>query len=104
MVDVVEGGPGQDAVRGAGHHARGTRFFQSLNEADIYSIITNADKTDDVDTSFFTDSLDITEDWVGVPAKFKNCVKILSTKNWYGSRSLNIDLDREQSIVRAYFI
>ncbi len=82
----------------------GTRFFQSLVEAGIYSIITNADKTDDVDLSFFTDSLDITEDWVGVPPKFKNCVRILSTKNWYGSRSLNIELNRDLGIVKAYFI
>ena len=82
----------------------GTRFFQSITESGIYSIITNADKPDDIDLSFFTDSLDITEDWVGVPPKFKNCVKILSTKNWYGSRSLNIEMDREQGIIKAYFI
>ena len=94
---------------GVGEHAVsdpfcGTRFFQSLDESGICSIITNADKTDDVDTSFLTDSLDLTEDWVGVPAKFKNCVRILSTRNWYGSRSLRIESNYEQGIVKAFFI
>ena len=94
---------------GVGEHAVsdpfcGTRFFQSLNESGIVSIITNADKTDDVDTSFLTDSLDLTEDWVGVPAKFKNCVRILSTRNWYGSRSLTIESNQDQGIVKAFFI
>ncbi|MBQ6509710.1 MAG: hypothetical protein IJI07_09590 [Flexilinea sp.] len=94
---------------GVGEHAvsdpfSGTRFFQSLNESGICSIITNADKTDDVDTSFLTDSLDLTEDWVGVPAKFKNCVRILSTRNWYGSRSLTIESNHDQGIVKAFFI
>ena len=82
----------------------GTRFFQSILESGIYSIITNADKTEDIDTSFFTDSVDITEDFVGVPAKFKNCVHILSTKNWYGSRGLTIEMDQKLGIVQAYFI
>ena len=94
---------------GVGEHAVsdpfcGTRFFQSLNESGICSVITNADKTDDVDTSFLTDSLDLTEDWVGVPAKFKNCVRILSTRNWYGSRSLRIEANQDQGIVTAFFI
>ena len=82
----------------------GTRFFQSLLESGICSIITNADKPEDVDTSFFTDSLDLTEDFVGLPLKFRNCVRILSTKNWYGSRSLTIEMDQVQGIVKAYFI
>ena len=82
----------------------GTRFFQSILEAGIYSIITNAEKTEDIDLSFFSDSLDLTEDFVGVPPKFKNCVRILSTKNWYGSRSLTIELDQGAGIVKAYFI
>ena len=82
----------------------GTRFFQSILESGIYSIITNAEKTEDVDQSFFSDSLDLTEDFVGVPAKFKNCVRILSTKNWYGSRSLTIEMDQNAGIVKAYFI
>ena len=82
----------------------GTRFFQSILESGIYSIITNADKSENIDTSFFTDSLDRTEDFVGVPPKFKNCVRILSTQNWYGSRSLTIEMDREIGIVKAYFI
>ena len=60
--------------------------------------------TDDIDLSFFTDSLDITEDWVGVPQKFKNCVRILSTKDWYGSRSLTLEMDQKHGIVKAYFI
>ena len=67
-------------------------------------INTNADKSENIDTSFFTDSLDRTEDFVGVPPKFKNCVRILSTQNWYGSRSLTIEMDREIGIVKAYFI
>ena len=82
----------------------GTRFFQSILESGIYSIITNADKTDDIDTSFFTDSLDLTEEFVGILPKFKNCVRILSTKNWYGSRSLTIEMDQSAGIVQAYFI
>ncbi len=82
----------------------GTRFFQSISESGIFSIITNADKTDDIDLSFFTDSLDITADWVGVPQNFRNCVRILSTRNWYGSRSLNIEMDQETGIIKAYFI
>ena len=82
----------------------GTRFFQSLLESGIYSIITNAEKPEDIDLSFFTDSLDLTEDWVGVPMKFKNCVRILSTKDWYGSRSLNIEMDPELGIVKAFFV
>ena len=81
----------------------GTRFFQSILESGIYSIITNADKTEDIDTSFFTDSLNLTEDFVGVPAKFKNCVRILSTKNWYGSRSLTIEMNQDIGYVKAYF-
>ena len=82
----------------------GTRFFQSLLESGIYSIITNADKTEDIDTTFFTDSVDRTEEFISVPAKFKNCVRILSAANWYGSRSLNIEMDREIGLVQAYFI
>ena len=82
----------------------GTRFFQSLLESGIYSVITNADKTEDIDMSFFSDSLDLTGDWVGVPQKFKNCVRILSTKDWYGSRSLTMEMDQEHGIVKAYFI
>lgn len=82
----------------------GTRFFQSLLESGISSIITNADKPEDVDQSFFTDSLDLTEDFVGVPPRFRNCVRILSTKNWYGSRSLTIEMDQAQGIIKAYFI
>ena len=82
----------------------GTRFFQSILESGIYSIITNADKTEDIDISFFNDSVDLTEDFVGVPPKFKNCVRILSTKNWYGSRSLTIEMDQDTGIVQAYFI
>ena len=82
----------------------GTRFFQSVLESGIYSIITNADKTEDIDTSYFTDSLDLTEDFVGVPPKFKNCVRILSTKNWYGSRSLTIEMNQESGLVKVYFI
>ena len=82
----------------------GTRFFQSLLESGIYSVITNADKTEDIDMSFFSDSLDLTEDWVGVPQKFKNCVRILSTKDWYGSRSLTLEMDQKHGIVKAYFI
>ena len=56
------------------------------------------------DLSFFTDSLDITADWVGVPQNFRNCVRILSTRNWYGSRSLTIESNQEQGIVKAFFI
>ena len=82
----------------------GTSFFQSLYESGIYSITTNADKPDDVDPSFFTDSLDLTEDFISVPAKFKNCVRILSTKDWYGSRSLTIEMDRKAGVVRAFFV
>ena len=82
----------------------GTRFFQSLLESGIYSIITNADKTEDIDTTFFTDSVDRTEEFISVPAKFRNCVRILSAANWYGSRSLNIEMDREIGLVQAYFI
>lgn len=82
----------------------GTRFFQSILESGIYSIVTNADKTEEIDTSFFTDSVDLTEDFIGVPPKFKNCVRILSTKNWYGSRSLTIEMDQNMGIVQAYFI
>ena len=82
----------------------GTRFFQSILESGIYSIIINADKTEDIDNSFFTDSLDLTEEFVGVPAKFKNCVRILSTKNWYGSRSLTIEMDQDLGLVQAFFI
>ena len=82
----------------------GCRFFQSLSETGIYSIITNADKTEDIDASFFTDSKDLTENWVDVPAKFKNCVRILSTRDWYGSKSLTIELDQKQGFVKAFFI
>ena len=82
----------------------GTRFFQSILESGIFSIITNADKTEDIDTSFFTDSLNLTEDFVGVPAKFKNCVRILSTRDWYGSRSLTIEMNQDVGYVKAYFI
>ncbi|MBR6089730.1 MAG: hypothetical protein IKP86_07340 [Anaerolineaceae bacterium] len=82
----------------------GTRFFQSILESGIYSIITNADKTEDIDLSFFTDSNDLTKDFVGVPSKFNNCVRILSTSDWYGSRSLTIEMDQQVGIVRAYFI
>ncbi|MBQ6518028.1 MAG: hypothetical protein IJI14_04855 [Anaerolineaceae bacterium] len=82
----------------------GTRFFQSILESGIYSIITNADKTEDIDTAFFTDSIDLTEDFVGVPQKFKKCVRILSTANWYGSRSLTIEMDGDIGFVQAYFI
>ena len=82
----------------------GTRFFQSILESGIYSIITNADKTEDIDMTFFTDSTDLTRDFVGVPTKFKNCVRILSTADWYGSRCLNIEMDGETGFVQAYFI
>lgn len=82
----------------------GTKFFQSIMESGIYSIITNADKTEDFDSSFFTDSLDLTEEFIGIPPKFKNCVRILSTKNWYGSRSLTIEMDQKVGIIKAYFI
>ncbi len=82
----------------------GTQFYQSMQESGISSIITNADKPEDIDTSFFTDSRDLSADWIGIPEKFRGCVRILSTKNWYGSRSLVIHMDPAACVTRAGFI
>ena len=82
----------------------GTRFFQALMESGIYPIITNADNLEEVDLSFFTDSKDLADDWVGIPPKFRNCVRILPTKGWYGSRSLTIEMNPFEGITKAFFI
>ena len=82
----------------------GTRFFQSLMESGIYPIITNADRVDNIDQSFFTDSMDLTEDFVGVPEKFRNCVRILPTRGWYGSRALTIEMNPVEGVVKAFFV
>lgn len=82
----------------------GTQFFQSLKESGIHTIITNAGKPEYIDHSFFTDSADHVKEWIDVPPKFNNCIRILSTKGWYGSKSLTIYMDRNEGVTRAYFI
>ncbi len=82
----------------------GTQFFQSMQESGISSIITNADKSEDIDYSFFTDTRDLTSSWIDIPEKFRGCVRILSTNGWYGSRSLVIHMDPDAGFTRAGFI
>lgn len=82
----------------------GTQFYQSITEAGMYSIITDADQPEHIDHSFFTDSPDTTDKWLDVPEKYKGAVRVLSTEGWYGSKSLMIEMDREAGVTKANFV
>lgn len=82
----------------------GTQFFQGLTESGIAAITTNADKPEYIDRSFFLDSPDISEEWISIPAKYRNSIRIISTRGWYGSKGLIIEMNQNEGLTRASFI